>query len=63
MQYTLRLFENDVEVSTSTVAYVPGAQYRPSIGQTISDAWVVVDVISASETDCCFRVKRLTATA
>jgi hypothetical protein len=59
MQYTLRLFEDGAEISTSTVAYIPGAQNYPSIGQTISDLWEVTEVISASEAECCFRVKRL----
>lgn len=59
MQYTLRLFENSAEVSTSTVAYVPGAQNYPSIGQTISDVWVAVEVISVSDGECRFRVERV----
>lgn len=59
MQYQLRLFENDVEVSTSTVVIVPGADYYPSIGQVIGDVWRVVGFISHSGDEHCLRVERV----
>jgi hypothetical protein len=59
MQYQLRLFENDVEVSTSTVAIVPGANNHPAIGQVIGDVWRVVGFISYSEDEHCLRVERV----
>ncbi len=51
MQYVLRLFENDVEVSTSSVAITPDAQSYSSVGQTIDDTWRVTDVISQARTE------------
>lgn len=59
MHYTLRLFENDVEVSTSSVAITPYGQDYPAAGQTIDDRWLVTDVISNDDKEKCFRVKRL----
>jgi hypothetical protein len=59
MQYVLRLFENDVEVSTSSVAITPDAQNYPSVGQTIDDTWLVTDVISHDAKERRLRVKRL----
>jgi hypothetical protein len=59
MAYRLRLFEGDTEVSSSTVAYVPGADNYPWVGQTINDTWVVLEVVSHTETERCLRVKRI----
>jgi hypothetical protein len=59
MSYKLRLFENDVEVSDSTVAYVPGANNYPLIGQTIDDTWLVIGVISHTDDERCLRVERI----
>lgn len=59
MNYVLRLFENGVEVSHSTVAYVPGANNYPVTGQTVDDKWLVVDVISHTDAERCLRVERV----
>jgi hypothetical protein len=58
MQYTLRLFEGDVEVKNFTVAYVGGANNYPLVGQTIDD-WLVTEVISHTEAERCLRVERI----
>jgi hypothetical protein len=61
MAYRLRLFEGNTEVSSSTVAYVPGpdANNYPREGQTFDDMWLVLEVISRTESECCVRVKRI----
>ena len=62
MDYTLRLFENDTEVRSWTVAYVPGANNYPTVGQTIDDTWRVVDVISHSDVERHLQVERIKIT-
>jgi len=57
--YQLRLFENDVEVSSTSVAIVPGADNYPKVGQTISDYWLVTGVISHNARERCLRVERI----
>jgi hypothetical protein len=59
MSYVLRLFEDGVEVHSSTVAIVPSAQNYPAAGQTIDDKWLVTDVISHDDKERCLRVGRL----
>jgi hypothetical protein len=60
MSYTLRLFENDKEVSTSTVETVSlGAQNYPDVGQVIDEKWQITDVLSHTESEVRLRVKRV----
>lgn len=59
LHYILRLFENDVEVSTTSVAITPNGQDYPAAGQTINDRWLVTEMISSDNKEKCFRVKRL----
>jgi hypothetical protein len=59
MVYRLRLFEGNTEVSSSTVAYVPGATNYPLKDHMIGDNWLVLEVISHTESEHCVRVKRI----
>jgi len=58
MQYQLRLFENGIEVSNSTVAMVPGANNFPKTGDVIGDTWRVVKYMSHSDRELCLEVER-----
>jgi hypothetical protein len=59
MAYRLRLFDGNTEVSSSTVAHVPGANNYPWVGQTIDNTWEVLEIISHTESELCCRVKRI----
>ncbi len=58
VQYQLRLSEDGKEVTNSVVVCPPGTLVCPVVGETIED-WLVVGVISHSDTERCLRVERI----
>jgi hypothetical protein len=57
--YTLRLFENGIEVQTTSVAYVPNSQQYPLVGDEIGDKWRVLEVISQTDAERCLQVEAI----
>jgi hypothetical protein len=39
------------------VAYVPGSSEHPIVGEVIADKWVVLEVISHTESERCLKVE------
>lgn len=60
--YTLRLFENEKEVYTATVALVPGAENYPVIGQVVDRKWRVLSVIIHNNQERHLAVERVKST-
>ena len=60
MKYQLRLFEHDVEVSTSTVETMSGTPNFPLVGEVIlGTCWRVIEYISHSQDELCLRVEQV----
>lgn len=59
MSYTLRLFENGIEVLTTTVARVPNSQQYPVVGNEINGKWRVLEVISHTDAERCLQVEAI----
>lgn len=61
-RYTLRMFDGENEVGTSTVAIVPGVVSYPTVGQTVDDKWKVTKILKNSGSEFHVRVERLRGT-